>query len=48
MNTHNRNPDPDQKPTLLQLVGSVLSAAVGIQSNKIESAILSTEKCVRL
>lgn len=34
MNSNSQDPDPDKKPTLPQLVGSVLSAAVGIQSNK--------------
>ena len=32
LNSHEQ--DPDKKPTKLQLIGSVLSAAVGIQSNK--------------
>lgn len=34
MSTNEQKPDSDKKPTLLQLVGSVLSAAVGIQSSK--------------
>lgn len=32
LNSHDQ--DPDKKPTALQLIGSVLSAAVGIQSSK--------------
>lgn len=34
MTTGPNDPDDGKKPGLLQLVGSVLSAATGIQSNK--------------
>jgi hypothetical protein len=34
MNSNSHDQDPDKKPTLLQQIGSVLSAAVGVQSSK--------------
>lgn len=34
MTAESNNPNPGKKPNVLQLVGSVLSAAIGIQSNK--------------
>lgn len=34
MTAESKNPDPGKKTNLLQLIGSVLSAAIGIQSNK--------------
>ena len=34
MNTPNENQKPVEKPNLLQIVGSVLGAAIGVQSSK--------------